>query len=378
MVSADDIILYDRPVNPGSSLSQSLFSWWLALPNLSGGQYLYDLMGMNRGTLMGAPAWSKPIQNGGAASLKFSGSQQVTPTFQPSGGVFSIFTWIILSTIPGSGTYTTIYADNTRGFWLRSLGGSSVLQWYEGGNRAAGSTGLVAGVPYHIGYTCDGTTLTGYVNGVPDSSQAFAAGLPNTGTLGIGGHSAEYFLGQMDDIALYTNRCLSPAAAFAFYNDSRTGYPERLTRVKSTALSGPTGTSTVGKDDKLVWNARALINKLDQMIWNVRTTAGKSSIDLWNARAIAGKSSVDLWNVRTATGKSSIDLWNARAIAGKSSIDLWNVNSLISHIGQTIQLVWDVMPAVKWNVHSLAVQARQTIRPLASFPWNARSLIGKK
>ena len=39
------------PVNRHHPLNSKLAAWWLPLPGLDGGRQLYDLMGLNHGTL---------------------------------------------------------------------------------------------------------------------------------------------------------------------------------------------------------------------------------------------------------------------------------------------------------------------------------------
>lgn len=114
----------------------------------------------------------------------------------PTGGTFSIFAWLN-GTVNDSG-YHTIYNDGSHGWWMFS----GKLDWV-GTSELRGSNILTNGQWTHCGWTSDGTTLNGYFAGALDPSGSVGQTLPTGANTGIGGHTSEYWDGQIAELAIW-------------------------------------------------------------------------------------------------------------------------------------------------------------------------------
>lgn len=122
-----------------------------------------------------------------------------------------------------AGRWRTIYADDSDGFWLYDqdiidLGGEGLrINWWQGTNRFLGDSDIAPSEWHLIALTNDGSTFTGYLDGVFDGNSSFVgAKLPGDGGgLGIGKHQSEPFYGLIDEVRVY-GRALSATEVSAF------------------------------------------------------------------------------------------------------------------------------------------------------------------
>lgn len=221
-----------------------LVSWWPGNGNAN------DIIGGKNGTLLGGVSYApgKVNQAFSFPSLGSSGSDRVGLSSGPSANAFTIEAWVFANQHSPSG-YRTIYADNFRGFWLKS----GKLNWWRGGARFVGNTTVPLGAWHHIALTYSQGTFTGYLNGAADGTSSFPGESLPTGTgLGIGGHSnalSEDFDGLIDELAVY-DRALYAAEIQAIFNAGSAGkcsIPQKKGMTWAhTASNAQYGTITVG------------------------------------------------------------------------------------------------------------------------------------
>src|SRR5690349_1214055 len=77
-----------NPINQDHPLNHGRVAWWLTLPGLEGGKYLYDLCGRSPGTLTNmtttSSGWRGTTRPGGYGHLLFDGSNDVVNMTVPS------------------------------------------------------------------------------------------------------------------------------------------------------------------------------------------------------------------------------------------------------------------------------------------------------
>lgn len=316
----------------------------------------------------------------------------------PPSPTFTIVCRLLLRSM---GVYGNIFTqDGAFGFFIRNAGGN-VVDFYLGGDHN-GATLLPSNTWVSIAIQSVNGALHYYYFDPSDgfnvdaNSFTLSGGPGNTINNLFSDTGSEYFNGQADYLYFYNGTAIPQKMLERLMAD-----PYSVVRHDDSWMKSSAGTSTVGKDDNLVWNVLQAIAALSQEKWNTRSLATKSSQEVWNARAIAGKASTELWNARSLVNKLDQMVWNVRTTIGKSSIDLWNVHALTS---QTRQLVWNARSLVSplehllwnvrtlttknnqvdWNVHGLAGKldqlvwgARAVVAQTRQIEWNARALTGK-
>lgn len=94
-----------------------------------------------------------------------------------------------------------------------------------------------------IASTSNGTTLAGYINGVPTISNTISFGLTATGGLSVGGSrntvasAANHFLGSLDDFVIYDS-ALNASQVMALNGSAVSAIPEPST---DAAIAGALG-----------------------------------------------------------------------------------------------------------------------------------------
>jgi len=214
-----------------------MIGWW------PGNDHPNDLADGNDGTLFCSVGYAmgKVGQAFSFPSLGSTGSDRVGINTGPSANTFTIEAWVFANQ-HGPSDYRTIYADNSRGFWLKD----GRVNWWRGGDRFEGVTQLSIGAWHHIALTYSNNEFTGYLDGEADGTSIFAGeSLPTGPGLGIGGHSitlSEDFDGLIDELAIY-NRALGLAEIRAIYEAGSSGKCEPST---GTVIIRK---NTVGGDD---------------------------------------------------------------------------------------------------------------------------------
>lgn len=161
-------------------------------------------------------------------------------SFGNTGGALSISTWIKLSTAIGGATrYDIVFLQNNTtdisyGIWYEPNGGTPLVRFLRTrinviDQSVATAQTLTVGTWYHLVLTYDGTTVTGYINGI--SIGTIAASGNGSGTnldnfaIGAAIGSGNYVKGVMDEVGVWT-RALSSTEVSQLYNSgSGFSYP---------------------------------------------------------------------------------------------------------------------------------------------------------
>jgi hypothetical protein len=186
-------------------------NWWPGDGNAN------DSIGTADGTLIGNVTFGPGQVN---RAFSFSGSGRVSLASAPSASTFTIEAWVCVHDSPGE--YRTIYADDSRGLWLKN----GRINWWSGGDRFVGNNIISTGAWHHIAITYSQGEFTSYLDGQWDrSSYDPGQSLPTGAGLGIGGHSSfppEDFDGLIDELKIY-DRPLSRSGIKAIFNPGSAG-----------------------------------------------------------------------------------------------------------------------------------------------------------
>lgn len=257
-------------VNRSHPLNRGRLSWWLGLPHLAGGTLLYDIVGNNHATIIGAPPWTRGFSNFDAA-VKLA-PNLVTPKYATAAcPTLSAYTLALRVTFddlrytPGSYVHNSLLKN-----WGATLAGYfhwNMLSGADGGSPGqircvANATGgmadvrsigsLSAGVPYHLAVAVGGGSIRLYTDGKPDGSGSYSGTLasgcsrfafgckllddqvtPDTGPVYEG-----FLAGTLGDVSLW-DRALSDAEVAQLYAESRAGYPGMLIRGRALLPNRP-------------------------------------------------------------------------------------------------------------------------------------------
>ena len=191
----------------------------------SAGSTVTDLIGNSNASLQNSPAYTSPVGQT-AGYLQFNGTNQylvtqtnLNPKLSPANTstVISVFVWVYMSdngVIVSELGQTTINAG-----WhdsqIERVAGTVRFSVWSNGTGFASSITTSTNTWYYIGFTYDGSTLTGYVNGSSAGSAAYTRTTPFNGS-GLGLY---YGLAAIDGTSLgdgtYANCRLG---AFHVYN----------------------------------------------------------------------------------------------------------------------------------------------------------------
>jgi len=221
-------INYGCPVNWGNPLNRGLVSWWLPLPNWSGGGKLFDLTKRYNGTLVNSPSWK--TDPSGFRFLRFvsASSQRVDFATMPTlSGNFYIS---LAARGTSSGTQLVI-GPNDFSWWLGFSSGN--LSW----NGAITTSGVSVndGNWHHLtAYRIGGTlylAVDGVVKGSGSVGTSFANGGVSIGSFGGGGY---YFDGDITDVRYST---AAPPNPVLLYEQWKCGNLCTLNRIPSRVWS---------------------------------------------------------------------------------------------------------------------------------------------
>jgi Concanavalin A-like lectin/glucanases superfamily len=173
------------------------------------GSTVTDLVGNSNAVTQNSPSYSSPGQSTGIPGyLEFNGSTQylltqtsLNPKLSPANTstVIAVFVWAYMSdngVIVSELGQTTINAGWHDSQIERVTGTVKFSVWQN-------ATGFASSIPtstntwYYIGFTYDGSTLTGYVNGASAGSAAYTRTAPYSAALGL-----HYGLAAIDSTSL--------------------------------------------------------------------------------------------------------------------------------------------------------------------------------
>jgi len=197
-----------------------------------------DLAMQNDLQTVGSAQVSTSVKKYGTGSLSFPGSSDlVLPNNYPAyfgGGNFTVEGWLYFSSAV-TGVYQVIanlgYETGPTQCWLIYLSTDATLHFsYNNGtyyDASLGASGMTTNTWYHVAVVRNGSTVTGYVNGVALSSpMTIGTNIINSNSsakFSIGVSTMDYFTGYMDDVritkglARYTTTFTPPTAALPTY-----------------------------------------------------------------------------------------------------------------------------------------------------------------
>jgi RHS repeat-associated protein len=219
-----------------SATSGTLLNWSL---NDGSGTIASDSSGLgNNGTVSGGATWVTGKVGG---ALSFDGASGAVTLASVSGIAtgntpHTVAAWVKVNALPSNRAWILLLGNEGTGahHWLINSAGGTALGVWSGSQV---SPSLPVGQWKHIALTFDGTTLTGYVNGVSIGSQAATFNLAGTPLTLAQAHVGEnYFNGVVDELNVY-NRALS-AAEVATLAGASTNIPPTV------SLTAPTNGAT--------------------------------------------------------------------------------------------------------------------------------------
>lgn len=247
------------PINWQHPLALGLKIWWLGVPGWDGGATIYDLCGLNNGTLtsMGntSNGWVTPTRiHPEFSELLFDGTAgYVSLSAAPVNNMpISMAFW---------GNYNSTTTNRT-GLEITRQAGDSIIKVLETTNRwqasyldssgsaAAASTAVVTTNQWNhvVGVFPSSSSRSIYLNGAGKVSDSTSkAGFTNSTTTLYGAHktssiASQFMSGRLADGMIW-NRTLSDAEVQELYIISLRGYPGLLNRVNPQLYSfGSQGT----------------------------------------------------------------------------------------------------------------------------------------
>jgi len=232
-----------NPVAP-HPLNVGLVGWWLPLANGYGGSYLYDLLGLNHGTLTNGPTWATgPYGFGG---LVLDGTNDYAPlpsSFPAITGNLTCACWFKTSAntrhIFGGYDLSSPFSGWGFGIGLGTL--SNKLTFWS---RSSGTPGWVASVAsvntgawVHGAVSLSGTSASFYVNGVLDVVRTVQVPASYSGTKSLFASTTgtNSFSGSATDIRIYS-RAVTDGEAWQLYDQGVRGNPDLLRQYRRRAV----------------------------------------------------------------------------------------------------------------------------------------------
>jgi len=174
----------------------------------SAGSTVTDLIGNSNASLQNSPGYTSPVGQT-AGYLQFNGTNQylvtqtdLNPKLSPANTstIISVFVWVYMSdngvivSELGQTTINTGWHDSQ----IERVAGTVKFSVWNNGTGFASSIPTSTNTWYYIGFTYDGSTLTGYVNGASAGSAAYTRTTPFNGS-GLGLY---YGLAAIDSTSL--------------------------------------------------------------------------------------------------------------------------------------------------------------------------------
>lgn len=238
-----------NPVNWQHPLNRGLVAWYIALPGQGRSTQWLDIAGGVNATLTNGPTWQGRASGWGALSCDGTDDYATIP----AGSIFgkkltgAVVTFACWFNPTGSLTaYQALFDCGSTS--LRSLGiflGPSASTLYIAIGNSAGNnhflTNPIANNTWqHFVVTCDGSSITSYLNGVSNGTGGTVTGSFDASyEARIGGNPSgggAAYQGYIDDVSIY-NRVLSANDVYRLYAQSITGYQGMINRLKGRFIS---------------------------------------------------------------------------------------------------------------------------------------------
>jgi len=242
---------YGCPVNRSHPLMRGIVSRLIVLPLYSSGYRMIDIAAKNHGTFVSSPTWGRPRLLGGYGAVTTNGSSSYVDLGAPTSlelySLMSSFAWVRSTVASGGSAQICVAKDSnvgSRGYWY-GIGNSGNAAFYleiNGGSSTINAGPILANdyAWHRIGFTYDGTTWIGYVDGAQVGTVAAGAPTANSGAswwLGGRQYSGFFngFTGDIDDVCWW-NRCLTARDVLDDWNDGRSGSHRTLNYLKTYSV----------------------------------------------------------------------------------------------------------------------------------------------
>ena len=143
-------------------------------------------------------------------SIYFNGTTQyltvpANAVFAFGTGAFTVEAWVYLTTLQDILVFDTRTSAATTGIGFQ-INSSGVLCYIQATSTTLGTSALTTGTWYHIAWVYDGTTVTGYVNGVAGTPSTVSLSLTqNNASIGRSGvSSASFMAGYLSNLRVVT------------------------------------------------------------------------------------------------------------------------------------------------------------------------------
>ena len=143
-------------------------------------------------------------------SIFFDGTTQyltvpANAVFAFGTGAFTVEAWVYLTTLQDILVFDTRTSAATTGIGFQ-INSSGVLCYIQATSTTLGTSALTTGTWYHIAWVYDGTTVTGYVNGVAGTPSTVSLSLTqNNASIGRSGvSSASFMAGYLSNLRVVT------------------------------------------------------------------------------------------------------------------------------------------------------------------------------
>lgn len=249
-----------NPVNRAAPVNRGLVAWYYGLPNNSGGQYWYDLLGgypVIGGTT--APAWALANYglkiNNGLSFVRASSQYLTSSTLPVAAAPLTLESWCICTDTTDSQELISIGAVGAATSFRLNINGSAKTVraiTTNSGNGISVSAGTwTSGKWMHAAAVFANTaSRTAYLDGVPGATDTTSLSAPTPDTLNIGRliqpGPTNYFNGTCGSVRIY-NLAKSTADIIASRTEGLLGWPTAFNRYvpKAWSFGAPVTTGIV-------------------------------------------------------------------------------------------------------------------------------------
>lgn len=390
--STSNTTVHNKPLelNKSNQITLGLVGAWLNYPHLSGGKYLYNLLGKNNGTVWGSPTYS--LHSSKCSTIKFNG----TDNYVTLPLILTAYPLTIM--VKAKCADTTSYSpcvtlgQNLTPFHVfarigfRGDASDKVEAVIAGtGVTSANSTDTFTANTWVTiaGTFSNSTTSVVYLNGVGTNSTTNLSSGPNTPTqfaVGrdalVGADGGAYGNVTIESVWVW-NRILSASEIQNFHRDIFDDYKNIIGVSNKNVHNISQGIfksiellwdvyKAINKANSYLWDTYAAINNQQSLLWDTHALAGENSGLSWNVLANVSQNNSFLWDVAQQINKSNQLLWDVKELTNTSSEYLWNINEIVD---KTNSYLWNTKAAVN-NSHSYLWDVRAAIRNDKELLWN--------